>query len=76
MSRLSSINRARRWKMERASVHKKGKSQRPRSNKYSGGDKEAKPKKHARQQIWVGGYTKSNGTHVKGYVRHNAQYKK
>ncbi|HKY03852.1 MAG TPA: hypothetical protein VJQ56_03125 [Blastocatellia bacterium] len=56
------------WKMERASVSERGKS-RPRSNKYSGTDNSKKPAPGARSRVWVGGYDKSDGTHVEGYYR-------
>jgi hypothetical protein len=55
------------WKNERASVNKKGKAQ-PKSNKYSASDK-SKRKDNA-EQYWRPGYTRSDGTKVKGhYVR-------
>jgi hypothetical protein len=60
--------KSRAWKMERASVTSKGKD-RPRSNKYSKGDTDAKPEPGSRDQIWVGGYSKSDGTKVAGYYR-------
>lgn len=55
------------WKMERASVNRGG--NRPRSNKYSGADSRQTPPRGTRQRIWVGGYTKSDGTVVNGYYR-------
>lgn len=64
----------RRWKLERASVHRK-RARRPRSNKFSGGDTEALPKKHERKNVWVGSYKRQGRTKkVKGYFRRNAQY--
>jgi hypothetical protein len=55
------------WKNERASVDKKNKS-RPKSNKYSASDK-SKRKDNA-EQYWRAGYTRADGTKVKGhYVR-------
>jgi hypothetical protein len=59
------------WKMERASVKVPGKS-RPRSNKYSGGDPGKKPAPGSRSRVWVGGYTRADGTEVKGYYRATA----
>lgn len=56
------------WKLERASVRVAGKS-RPRSNKYSGGDSGTKPGPGERERVWVGGYTKTDGTKVSGYYR-------
>jgi hypothetical protein len=72
---MSFADRMRRWKLERASVHKKRRP-RPRSNKFSGGDRETLPRPHKRQQIWVGGYVKQDGTKIKGYYRTNAQYRR
>ncbi|HXG92172.1 MAG TPA: hypothetical protein VNN73_07345 [Blastocatellia bacterium] len=56
------------WKMERASVSRKGDS-RPRSNKYSESDSSRKPAPGSRERVWVGGYTRSDGTQVEGYYR-------
>lgn len=57
------------WKSERASVNRKNKS-RPRTNKYSGSDKSKRPKTGSAEQYWRAGYTKKDGTKVKGhYVR-------
>ena len=60
--------KGRAWKMERASVSVPGKS-RPKSNKYSGGDSGKKPVPGTRQQVWVGGYKRADGTKVEGYYR-------
>ena len=56
------------WKNERASVSRKGAS-RPRSNKYSRSDQSKRPAAGSRSRIWVGGYTRSDGTEVHGYYR-------
>ncbi len=56
------------WKTERASVNSRSKS-RPRSNRYSGGDIHPKPPAGSRSRIWVGGYTRADGTKVHGYYR-------
>lgn len=59
------------WKQERASVTIAGKK-RPRSNKYSGGDKTQRPPKGKRKKIWVGGYvrlSRNGSTMVKGHYR-------
>jgi hypothetical protein len=56
------------WKLERASVKTAG-SNRPRSNKYSGGDSGKKPAPGTRSRAWVGGYTRKDGTKVEGYYR-------
>lgn len=54
------------WKLERASVSGANRS---RSNKYSGGDPGKKPATGSRQRVWVGGYTKKDGTKVEGHYR-------
>jgi hypothetical protein len=60
-------NSGRSWKNERASVTKKGKP-RPKSNKYSASDKSTR--KDNAEQYWRAGYTRADGTKVKGhYVR-------
>jgi hypothetical protein len=56
------------WKLERASVHGK-RATRPRSNKFSKSDREEKPVPHTRSKVWVGGYTRSDGTTVRGHFR-------
>lgn len=60
--------KGRAWKLERASVSETGNS-RPRSNKYSGADNGKRPAPGTRERVWVGGYDKSDGTHVEGYYR-------
>lgn len=56
------------WKLERASVHEQGRS-RPRSNKYSDSDTTTRPEPGEREKVWVGGYTRSDGTEVRGHYR-------
>ncbi len=56
------------WKLERASVHTKGKS-RPRSNKYAPADQDERPAPGTRSRVWVGGYTRSDGRKVAGHYR-------
>ena len=57
------------WKNERASVDRKNKS-RPKSNKYSASDKSRREENA--EQYWRAGYTRANGTKVKGhYVKRN-----
>jgi hypothetical protein len=63
--------KGRAWKLERASVTAKGKS-RPRSNKYAGSDQDTRPAAHTRGRVWVGGYTREDGTKVHGYYRSTA----
>ncbi len=60
--------KGRAWKMERASVSVPGKS-RPRSNKYSGSDSTKRPAPGTREQVWVGGYKRADGTKVEGHFR-------
>jgi len=60
--------RGRSWKVERASVHRRG-AARPRSNKYSGSDADRRPGSGERSRVWVGGYTRSDGTKVHGHYR-------
>lgn len=60
-------NSGRSWKNERASVNKQSKS-RPKSNKYSASD--TSKRVDNAEQYWRAGYTRSDGTKVKGhYVR-------
>ena len=54
------------WTMERASVSTDKGS---RSNKYAGGDQDKEPGPGERSRIWVGGYTRKDGTKVQGYYR-------
>ena len=56
------------WKLERASVDQ-GTSKRPRSNKYSKSDSHERPEAGARDRAWVGGYTRADGTEVRGHYR-------
>lgn len=56
------------WKLERASVHVRGRA-RPRSNKYSGSDSHRRPETGEREKCWVGGYTRADGVHVRGHFR-------
>jgi hypothetical protein len=56
------------WKMERASVTAKDR-ERPRSNKYSRSDSKKRPASGSRERVWVGGYTRADGTRVNGYYR-------
>ena len=58
------------WKNERASVNSKTRS-RPKSNKYSRpSDSSQRPEAGSAEQYWRAGYTRKDGTKVKGhYVR-------
>lgn len=60
------------WKLTRATVHKKlhaNESPATRSNKYSKHDHDEKPKAGTRSRVWVGGYTRVDGTRVEGHYR-------
>ena len=59
---------SRSWKMERASVNKRG-TARARSNKYSKSDASERPAAGSRSRVWVGGYERADGTRVAGYYR-------
>ena len=67
-------NSGRSWKNERASVSRKGES-RPKSNKYRpGSDSSKDPEAGSRERYWRAGYTRRDGTKVKGhYVTMNKQ---
>ena len=55
------------WKKERASVNSKNKA-RPKSNKYSStSDSSERPKAGTSSQYWRAGYTRKDGTKVKGH---------
>ena len=56
------------WKLERASVKRKGED-RPHSNKYSESDADERPAPGERTRAWVGGYTRADGRKVKGHYR-------
>jgi hypothetical protein len=61
-------SKGRTWKNERASVTVGGKN-RPRSNKYSKSDSHTRPGAGSRDRVWVGGYTRADGSKVSGYYR-------
>ena len=70
MAKNAKGSSGRSWKNERASVEKNNKS-RPRSNKYSKSDQSTREENA--EQYWRAGYTRSDGTKVKGhYVRKKA----
>ena len=60
------------WKMERASVRRGGRA-RSSSNKYSSSDTTRRPASGSRSRVWVGGYTRSDGTKVAGHYREATQ---
>ena len=64
MAKNSKSSGGRTWKNERASVNKKNKPQ-PKSNKYSKSDQSKREENS--EQYWRAGYTRSDGTKVKGH---------
>lgn len=68
MQKKKTPKSGRAWKLERASVTQQGR-ERPKSNKYSKSDKGSKPRAGERSRVWVGGYTRADGTRVEGYYR-------
>ena len=55
------------WKKERASVNSKNKAG-TKSNKYRpGSDKSKRPAAKSTSQYWRAGYTRKDGTKVKGH---------
>jgi hypothetical protein len=66
MAKNNKRSNGRAWKNERASVSKKSKS-RPRSNKYSSSDNGNRPEANSAEQYWRAGYTRKDGTKVKGH---------
>jgi hypothetical protein len=66
MAKNTNRSGGRSWKNERASVTNKSKS-RPKSNKYSSSDKSKRPKEGSAEQYWRAGYTRKDGTKVKGH---------
>jgi hypothetical protein len=67
MAKNTKRSSGRAWKNERASVTSKNTS-RPKSNKYSRtSDSSKRPKAGITQQYWRAGYTRKDGTKVKGH---------
>ena len=67
MARNTRTPKGRAWKTERASVNSKNKS-RPKSNKYSRtSDTSKRPSTGSQEQYWRAGYTRKDGTKVKGH---------
>lgn len=60
--------KGRAWKLERASVHRKG-AARAKSNKYSGNDTDTRPEPFTRSRIWIGAYTRADGHRIEGHYR-------
>ena len=67
MAKNTKRSGGRAWKNERASVTTKNKP-RPKSNKYSRtSDSSKRPKAGTSEQYWRAGYTRKDGTRVKGH---------
>jgi hypothetical protein len=66
MAKNNTNSSGRAWKNERASVNRKSKS-RPKSNKYSASDQSKRRKAGSSEQYWRAGYTRKDGTKVKGH---------
>lgn len=66
MAKNNKRSNGRAWKNERASVKKKSRSH-PRSNKYSSSDNSQRPEANSSEQYWRAGYTRKDGTKVKGH---------
>ena len=66
MAKNSTRSGGRAWKNERASVTNKNKS-RPKSNKYRKSDTGKRPESGSATQYWRAGYTRKDGTKVKGH---------
>ncbi len=67
MAKAKKTSGGRAWKNERASVNSGNKS-RPRSNKYSRtSDSSKRPATGSSSQYWRAGYTRKDGTKVKGH---------
>ena len=66
MAKNTKGSSGRSWKNERASVDNKNKSRR-KSNKYSSSDKSQRPESGSADQYWRAGYTRKDGTKVKGH---------
>jgi hypothetical protein len=67
MAKNTKGSKGRAWKNERASVNKKNNS-RPKSNKYSKtSDTSQRPEAGSAQRYWRAGYTRKDGTKVKGH---------
>jgi hypothetical protein len=67
MATNSKRSSGRAWKNERASVTSRNNS-RPKSNKYSRtSDSSKRPRAGTTEQYWRAGYTRKDGTKVKGH---------
>ena len=73
MAKTKKTSGGRAWKNERASVNSGNKS-RPRSNKYSRtSDSSQRSSSGSTSQYWRAGYTRKDGTKVKGHYVNKPQ---
>jgi hypothetical protein len=75
MAKNTKRSGGRTWKNERASVNSRNKS-RAKSNKYRPtADRSQRPETGTSSQYWRAGYTRKDGTHVKGHFVKNPHHK-
>jgi hypothetical protein len=73
MAKNQKNNKSGSWKKERASVNAKN-SSRSRSNKYRpGSDSSERPGSSSASRYWRAGYTRKDGTKVKGHYVNKPQ---
>ncbi len=61
------------WKKERASVSRRDRTKTPRSNKYRpSSDGSQRPEPGTTERYWRAGYTRKDGTKVKGHYVNKA----
>ena len=73
MAKNQKSNKSGSWKKERASVNPKN-SSRARSNKYRlGSDPSERPGPGSTSRYWRAGYTRKDGTKVKGHYVNKPQ---
>ena len=73
MAKNQKNNKSGSWKKERASVNTKN-TARSKSNKYRpGSDNSKRPAGGTASQYWRAGYTRSDGTKVKGHYVNKPQ---
>ena len=71
-TKKNNSSKGRSWKNERASVNRKSGSK-PKSNKYRpGSDSSQRPEAGTGQRYWRAGYTRKDGTKVKGHYVNKA----
>lgn len=72
-TKKNNSSRGRSWKNERASVNRKS-SSKSQSNKYRpGADSSQRPESGTSERYWRAGYTRKDGTKVKGHYVNKAR---